>query len=142
MQLHANMSQNYAGDLDLYPTGLTVRTVNAVFPSCRIFREAPSGDDENPNFTNLVMFCKKSSTTPIQFRDPVPADFLGSRSRESYLVPKHELDASMFSSYPRTGRHVLIAKEVGRLDKFQDRSALEHWSIMRKVIPDAVWENW
>ncbi|KAJ5794899.1 Spermidine/spermine synthases family [Penicillium paradoxum] len=133
---------NYAGDLNLYPTGLTVRTVQAVFPSCRIFREAPFGDEENSSFTNMVLFCKKSSTTPIQFRDPVPADFLGSKSRENYLVPHHELDAAIFSSYPKTGRSILVAKEVGRLDKFQDRSALEHWSIMRNVMPDAVWENW
>ncbi|KAJ5146062.1 Spermidine/spermine synthases family [Penicillium bovifimosum] len=133
---------NYAGDLTLYPTGLAVRTIKAVFPSCRIFREAPSPDEEDANFTNMVLFCKKSSSTPIQFRDPVPADYLGSKSRESYLVPEHELDASMFSHYPKTGRAILRAKEVGRLDKFQDRSALEHWFIMRKVIPDAVWENW
>jgi hypothetical protein len=28
------------------------------------------------------------------------------------------------------------------LYKYQDRGALEHWAIMRKVIPDSVWENW
>ncbi|CAL5872041.1 uncharacterized protein PFLUO_LOCUS6298 [Penicillium psychrofluorescens] len=135
---------NYAGDLTLYPTGLIVRTIQSVFPSCRIFREeAPGGaDEENPNFTNLVLFCKKSTRTPLRFREPVEADFLRSKSRESYLVPKHELDPDMFAAVPKNGRAVLVQKEVGRLHKFQDRGALEHWAIMRKVLPDAVWENW
>ncbi|KAJ6072279.1 hypothetical protein N7467_010364 [Penicillium canescens] len=134
---------NYAGDLTLYPTGLVVRTIQAVFPSCRIFREqAPVGSDENTDFTNMVLFCKKSAGTPLRFRDPVQADFLRSKSRESYLVPKHELDPAIFASYPKNGRALLWEKEVGRLHKYQDRSALAHWGIMRKVLPDAVWENW
>ncbi|CAG8041677.1 unnamed protein product [Penicillium salamii] len=132
---------NYAGDLTLYPTGLVVRTVQAVFPSCRIFREAPAGNEEDSKFTNMVLFCKKTKT-PLQFRDPVPADYLRSRSRQSYLVPEHELDPAMFKSFPKGGRPLLWAKEAGRLHKYQDRSALAHWSIMRNVLPDAVWENW
>lgn len=127
----------------LYPTGLIARTIQAVFPSCRIFREeAPSKDTENPDFTNMVFFCKKSSTTPLRFRDPEQRDFLGSKSRENFLLPKHELDPAIFSTVPPRGRSVLIQKEVKRLHKFQDRGALEHWKIMRKVLPDAVWENW
>lgn len=139
------MTQNYAGDLTLYPTGLIVRTIRSVFPTCRVFREEALGndhDDENPNFTNMVLFCKKSTRTPLRFRDPVEADFLRSKSRESYLVPKHELDPAMFDAVPTGGRKVLVQKEVKRLYKFQDRGALEHWAIMRKVLPDAVWENW
>ncbi|KAJ5176687.1 uncharacterized protein N7482_002564 [Penicillium canariense] len=134
---------NYAGDLTLYPTGLIARTIQRVFPSCRIFREHQAGqDEENPNFTNMVFFCKKSSRTPVQFRDPVSSDFLRSKSRENYLVPKHELDPAIFATIPHKGRSILVEKEVKRLHKFQDRGALEHWEIMRKVIPAAVWENW
>lgn len=134
---------NYAGDVNLYPTGLIIRTIQAVFPSCRIFREHPADNDaNNPDFTNMVLFCKKSSSSPIEFRDAVPADYLQSKSRQSYLVPKHEISPALFSSIPKGGRSVLKADEVKRLYKYQDRGALEHWAIMRKVIPDAVWENW
>ncbi|KAJ5397601.1 Spermine/spermidine synthase family protein [Penicillium cosmopolitanum] len=134
---------NYAGDLNLYPTGLVVRTILAAFPSCRIFREHPAErDSENPDFTNMVLFCKKSSKTPVEFRDAVPADFLRSRSRESYLVPTHEMSPALFSTIPKDGKSILLDDEVGRLYKYQDRGALEHWAIMRKVIPDSVWENW
>lgn len=134
-------SQNYAGDLTLYPTGLVVRTVQTVFPSCRIFREEPAGTGEEAKFTNMVLFCKKTKSR-LQFRDPVPADYLRSDIRKSHLLPTHELDPAMFASYPKNGKPILVDKEVGRLHKFQDRSALAHWSIMRNVLPDAVWENW
>lgn len=90
----------------------------------------------------MVLFCKKSSSTQIQFRDAISSDFLRSKSRQNYLVPKHEVSPAVFASIPKGGRSVLIADEVKRLHKYQDRGALEHWSIMRKVIPDAVWENW
>lgn len=78
----------------------------------------------------------------MQFREPTSADFLGSKSRESYLLPRHEIDFSLFDTVPKSGRRFLVNKEVNRLYKFQDRAALEHWEIMRKVIPAAVWENW
>ena len=90
----------------------------------------------------MVLFCKKNADAPLRFREAVPADYLGSKSRESYLVPKQELDAAMFATVPPKGRRLLYEKGVKGLHKFQDRGALEHWEIMRKVMPDAVWENW
>ncbi|KAE8359586.1 S-adenosyl-L-methionine-dependent methyltransferase [Aspergillus caelatus] len=134
------IAMNYAGDLSLYPAALTVRTIQAVFPSCRFFRE-DAGEEGNGDFTNMVIFCKKDSATPLRFRDPVPADFLDSKFRETYLVPKHEIDPAIFTTVTG-GRPVLRAKETGKLNRWQDQGALEHWAIMRKVLPDAVWENW
>ncbi|KAI9929954.1 hypothetical protein ASPWEDRAFT_35183 [Aspergillus wentii DTO 134E9] len=131
---------NFAGDLSLYPAALTVRTIRAVFPSCRFFREDAVAEG-HVDFTNMVVFCKKTAT-PVQFRDPVRADFLSSKSRENYLVPKHEVDPSIFDHIEKGGKKVLRAKETGLLHKYQDRSALAHWQIMRNVLPDAVWENW
>ncbi|RHZ63897.1 spermidine synthase [Aspergillus thermomutatus] len=131
---------NYAGDISLYPAALAVRTIKAVFPSCRIFREDAAAEAKF-DFTNMVIFCKKSNT-PLRFREPVKADFLGSRSRQNYLVPKHEVDPAQFDKIEKGGRRVLVAKETGRLHKYLDRGALGHWEIMRTVMPDAVWENW
>ncbi|KAE8350161.1 S-adenosyl-L-methionine-dependent methyltransferase [Aspergillus coremiiformis] len=131
---------NYAGDLSLYPAALTVRTIQAVFPSCKFFRE-DEGVEGNGNFTNMVIFCKKDSATPLRFRDPVRADFLDSKFRETYLVPKHEIDPAIFTTVTG-GQPVLRAKDTGKLYRWQDQGALEHWDIMRKVLPDSVWENW
>lgn len=90
----------------------------------------------------MVVFCKKSNATPLSFREPVSHDFLGSKARETFLTPKHELDASRFADIEHLGRPILIAKEAGRMYKYQDRSALEHWKIMRDVLPALVWETW
>lgn len=89
----------------------------------------------------MVIFCKKDSATPLRFRDPVPADFLNSKFRETYLVPKHEIDPAIFTTVTG-GQRVLRTKDTGKLYRWQDQGALEHWGIMRKVLPDAVWENW
>ncbi|KAL4821187.1 S-adenosyl-L-methionine-dependent methyltransferase [Aspergillus spinulosporus] len=138
---------NYAGDISLYSTALSIRTIKSIFPTCRLFRE-DAAPEIGPDFTNMVIFCTKSRAAPITFRDPVPEDFLGSRFRSRYLVPKHEVDAAQFDNVgledgPQGhGRRILVDKEVGRLHKYQDRSALEHWGIMRTVLPDRVWEEW
>ncbi|KAF7718814.1 Uncharacterized protein PECH_005854 [Penicillium ucsense] len=134
---------NYAGDLNLYTTGLIARTIRAVFPTCRIFREQlPIDENDVSDFTNMVFFCKKSSTTPLAFRSPVSADYLGSRARETYLIPKHEIDPAIFETIPENGKRLLIQKEVGLLHGFLDRGALKHWGIMRQVMPAVVWESW
>ncbi|CEL02945.1 Putative Spermine/spermidine synthase family protein (AFU_orthologue; AFUA_5G08500) [Aspergillus calidoustus] len=132
---------NYAGDLTLYPASLAVRTIKSIFPTCRLYREEATSE-VGPDFTNMVIFCTKSSSQAITFRDAVPADFLGSRFRSRYLVPKHEIDAARFAAVEQGGRAILYDKEVNRLHKYQDRGALEHWGIMRTVLPDAVWEAW
>ncbi|EPS34858.1 hypothetical protein PDE_09822 [Penicillium oxalicum 114-2] len=134
---------NYAGDLNLYPTGLIARTIQTVFPSCRIFREQlPTDENDTSDFTNMVFFCKKSSATPLEFRDPVSADFLGSRARETYLIPTHEIDPALFKTIPEHGKRILVDKQIGLLHGFLDRGALKHWGIMRQVMPAVVWETW
>lgn len=91
----------------------------------------------------MVIFCTKSrSPEPLRFRDPDATDYLGSQFRQAYLVPKHEIDPAVFQNVHKGGRHVLRAKDTGRLSKAQDRGALEHWGIMRTVMPPAVWENY
>lgn len=99
-------------------------------------------ENESDHFINMIIFCKKSSATPLQFREPVTADFLGSKSREAYLMPKHEISSAIFQGMEKGGRHVLRKNEIGRLHKFQDRTAIAHWHIMREVMPAKVWENW
>ncbi|OJJ48325.1 hypothetical protein ASPZODRAFT_61817 [Penicilliopsis zonata CBS 506.65] len=131
---------NYAGDITRYPAALIVRTIRSVFPTCRIFREAgPSGESD---FTNMVIFCKKATSTPLKFRAPVEADFLRSKARKSYLVPENEIDVTRFDTIEKGGRRYLVSEETERLKHFQDQSAIGHWTIMRNVLPDAVWESW
>jgi hypothetical protein len=119
------------------------QTIRAVFPSCRIFREHPRDEDEvekqGRDFTNMVFFCKKQPGE-LSFRPATAADMLDSRSREAFLVPRYEVPDSMFAVGPDVG--LLRANDTAKLVKWQVKSALGHWEVMRTVLPKVVWENW
>jgi hypothetical protein len=132
---------NYAGDLGTPSASLVYRTIASIFGSCRIFREepTPSKDESNDgDFTNMVFFCRKSGREPVKFRKAIEADFLGSGLRKAYMVPKHEIQASEF----QTEGDILTKKNTALLEKYQTKSAVGHWKVMRTVLPDGVWENW
>jgi len=139
---------NYAGDLNLPAASHVVRTILAVFPSCRIFREhaAPlvkpgsaNPDTVTSDFSNVVVFCKKTSS-PITFRKPIEADYLGSGSRREFLVPKHEL-AITPANFQLEGE-ILTKGSTKKMEAWHRQSAIGHWKLMRGLLPDAVWENW
>jgi hypothetical protein len=130
---------------------LIMRTITAVFPHCRTFREheAPSAEEAakaEQDFANVVIFCIKRSirfpsSAPLTFRDTTEADFLGSPQRMAHLVPKYEIPRDQWQR--GAGRNdVLAATTVSRLDKWQKRNGVGHWKVMRAVVPAAVWESW
>lgn len=130
---------NYAGDLAMPAVSIIYRTVTSVFPSCRAFREdeAPAPGARPEDFTNMVFFCRKKEGS-IRFRRPIEADFLGSGARKEFLLPKHEIMADMFD----TTVDVLKSGKTKELERWQAKSAIGHWKVMRTVLPDAIWENW
>lgn len=96
------------------------------------------------DFLNMVIFCTKTKGLEIDFRRPVEADFLGSLSRRHYLLPRRELELEFPSVEEMQGEklQVLSTADLKGLEKTQIDSAKRHWSIMRKVMPDFVWENY
>ncbi|PKS11566.1 hypothetical protein jhhlp_003331 [Lomentospora prolificans] len=135
---------NYAGDFLLPTPKMVMQTILHVFPSCRVFRESekPSAEkieESGQDFINAVIFCRKSAD-PVTFRAPVSGDFLRSRSREMYLVPRHEVDVAEFGSAEEVG--LLASNGTRELAKSQERSAMGHWDVMRIVLPAKVWEMW
>lgn len=143
---------NYAGDLSSPSTKLVLNTINTAFDhQCRMFRDQPpiedSTGDAGPSesdFLNMVIFCTKAKGLEIDFRRPVEADFLGSVSRRHYLVPRRELELKFPSVEEMQGEklQLLSTADLKELEKSQIDSAKRHWSIMRKVMPDFVWENY
>lgn len=95
------------------------------------------------DFTNVVMFCRKSDEA-FAFRKPVEADFLGSQARREVLLPEHEIEASFFDRPLRSSLQpdVLRRGQTAWLSTLQQQTALNHWHIMRTVIPGFAWENW
>ena len=143
-RLTFHSTQNYAGDFLLPTPKMVMQTILHVFPSCRVFRESekPSAEkieESGQDFINAVIFCRKSAD-PVTFRAPVSGDFLRSRSREMYLVPRHEVDVAEFGSAEEVG--LLASNGTRELAKSQERSAMGHWDVMRIVLPAKVWEMW
>lgn len=130
-----------------------VRTITDVFPSCRVFRESPPAADlreGDPDFTNMVIFCKKTEGE-LTFRRAGEPDFLQTHSRRQYLQPQHEVGLGAFladRSDPADrrsrdeGAGILRGNETEKLAQWHTASAMGHWGIMRTVLPDRVWEQW
>ncbi|KUI69193.1 Polyamine aminopropyltransferase [Cytospora mali] len=135
---------NYAGDFTLPPPKIVFKTIKEVFPSCRIFREQPRDDalveEEKRDFTNMVIFCTKDADRPVAFRKATPADMLQSRTRQHFLVPKHEVFETDFTAGGEVG--ILRSNDTAALEKWHQKSGLGHWEVMRVVLPDFVWESW
>ncbi|KAH8170958.1 spermine/spermidine synthase domain-containing protein [Sarocladium implicatum] len=134
---------NYAGDLSQPAPRIVVNTIKEVFPSCRIFRESPpdahATEAAGMDFTNMVIFCKKTST-PIAFRHPVVEDFLQSRARQRFLEPKHEVLESDLKGGDDVG--ILRKNNTEVVTKWHESSAVGHWEVMRTVLPSKIWELW
>ncbi|CZT43110.1 related to spermine/spermidine synthase family protein [Rhynchosporium secalis] len=144
---------NYAGDLLLPSARIIVQTILSIFTTCRIFRESapppPSQiASDGRDFINMVIFCHKplpfSSSNPAQalsFRAPIEKDFLGSKARQAYLLPIHEVDREVFEWKEGDGG-VLRRNATERFRSWQETSARGHWAVMRTVVPEGIWENW
>jgi hypothetical protein len=136
--------KNYAGDINLPPPRIVLNTIFAVFPSCRIYRDtAPEEDAET--FINMIVFCRKSNDA-ITFRRGRSEDYLDSIARRSFLPPDDGLEIKLaeIGGLDRRWAEEDILK-VGHeevVEKFHQEAALRHWHIMRKVMPDVVWELW
>ncbi|CAK4034054.1 Hypothetical predicted protein [Lecanosticta acicola] len=155
---------NYAGDLSLPLTRRVLHTIAHVFRDkqtppgsaggqCKIYRDSPpeakdSTTDSNADFLNMVVFCR-NTPGPIAFRAPTQRDFLGSRSRQHYMRPRPELEIP----FPMTTAHhrvtdnaddaeILVLGDERRFAGELLEGAIRHWHIMRRVLPDAVWELW
>lgn len=141
---HADQSENYAGDFVHPAPRIIVNTIREVFPSCRIFRESAAPDEETlakdkKDFTNMVIFCKKTSGD-ITFRRPTESDYLGSRSRRAYMMPQHEVLDANFKLGAEDG--ILRNNDTVKLAQWHQKSALGHWEVMRTVLDPKIWELW
>ena len=113
--------------------------------------------DSNPDTEGGVGLGREAGVT---FRQPNENDYLGSRARKMFLVPKWEVDGGAFGGFGgavdaeggegQTEGAGNQKKEVEFLRKngtegfrgWQEQSALGHWAVMRTVIPKEIWENW
>lgn len=88
----------------------------------------------------MVIFCTNAEED-IRFRDPNLSDTLKSESRYQFLLPKHEVDFSIFAEHENYNE-LLRTNNTENLLPWQQKSSLGHWSLMRTVFPPAIWEMW
>ena len=146
LQPNGVVAINYAGDLKLPLTGRILNTINQAFDQqCKIFRDTMPVESDSAgtpeDFLNLVVFCRNTPGR-ITFRQSTTSDFLGSKSRRHYLVPRadHEINFPLDAQTHRSA--ILHAGEESHWSRQQAESGIRHWHIMRKVLPAAVWELW
>ena len=97
------------------------------------------------SFANMVIFCRNGGDEGVTFRQPTKADFLGRKSAEHYLLPNPAHEVPMPPVVAVEGGEVedlLVDSELDEWTQQQTQSAIRHWRIMRKVLPDLVWELW
>ncbi|KAK0874707.1 hypothetical protein LTR02_017257 [Friedmanniomyces endolithicus] len=173
---HGVVAINYAGDLRLEITRRVLNTIYHTFDGqCRVFGDAAptastgpgadgrgGGEEGEGVFLNLAVFCR-NSPGDITFRKAVRGDWLGSRNREQFLLPREEYEIAFPYSLSSEktedsgggggggdgagsaseGKEMILRKgEEGLWRRQQEESAIKHWQIMRRVLPAAVWEMW
>lgn len=87
-----------------------------------------------------VIFC---SSTSWGFRNAEEDDYLGSRLR------KHMLTDVVHREIPRSkiignveGNEWILHDGSNKLTMWEEETALEHWKVMREVLPDIFWETY
>ena len=88
----------------------------------------------------MVVFCKGSSLSAVTFRQPASADFLGSGSRQVYMVPNIDVPLEAVDRADMTD--LLRVNNTMRMIGAQKESAVSHWKVMRTVLPPKIWELW
>ena len=103
-----------------------ISTLLSSFEYCRGFGD-PLDVTDGPK--NMAIFCSSSAIT---FRQPLANDFQGSGMRQRVLTefPSHEI---LF-----TGGTILTDKH----NYLSVDSALEHWHVIRTVLPAEIWINY
>ncbi|CUA67077.1 hypothetical protein RSOLAG22IIIB_02998 [Rhizoctonia solani] len=153
------LAVNFAGKLGSDPAHAILNTLLSVFESCRVFhdkvvyepgKEPEAG--EHDDFLNMVYFCNNAPA--LKFRDPTEKDFLGSFLRQHILTTMDRREvafadirgnatAPVGKPLPDVqGEAQWILKDGDeRLGEWQKATGLEHWTVMRHVMSDDIWES-
>ncbi|GAA5854132.1 hypothetical protein JCM8547_008240 [Rhodosporidiobolus lusitaniae] len=173
---------NFAGALSSPSSKFLLTTLVASFPHCRAIEDVPvtssssspkkGEEDDKDKFRNFVIFCTPSWFSLVDFRDPLPSDYLPIASpRLRRRVFKHfrdnEVDLSPYrfsstsapshSTFSTTGatggadkvwqekekeRWMFRRGMEGKVEEMQREEVREHWRLMEKVLPVEDWAQW
>ncbi|KAG2154997.1 S-adenosyl-L-methionine-dependent methyltransferase [Suillus bovinus] len=141
---------NFAGKIASDSSQAILVTLMRAFGQCRAFHdhvEPISSEQLHSQFVNIVFFCSPSPT-PLTFRPAVEEDYLHSYLRRHILssLDKREIhhpqigDSSIWSA--TTEEKFVLTDAHNTLNTWQEGEALDHWKLMREMVPDVVWETY
>ncbi|KDQ20086.1 hypothetical protein BOTBODRAFT_27508 [Botryobasidium botryosum FD-172 SS1] len=136
---------NFAGVLVSDASRSILATLLRSFAQCRIFHDGDvdSGEELKPSgFINIIIFCTPSADS-FEFRASDESDYLGSYMRQILLssLPRREIDIKMIRGDESPADEKWILSDTHNpLEEWQRASAMEHWKIMRTVLPAHAWE--
>ncbi|KZT12729.1 uncharacterized protein LAESUDRAFT_719024 [Laetiporus sulphureus 93-53] len=140
------LAVNLAGPLNSDSSRAIILTIESMFGQCRAFcDELDPAEQARNEYHNWVVFCSTSSQPPT-FRAARESDYLGSLQRASILSTLSRREADL--TFLREGlseeqkERYLLTNMRNPLEKWQEKEALNHWKIMRQVLPDVIWETY
>ncbi|KAA1466507.1 hypothetical protein DENSPDRAFT_831357 [Dentipellis sp. KUC8613] len=136
---------NFAGLLGSLPSKATLYTLQKSFGQCRAFHdgEEPLTTDSK-EFINMVYFCSPS-TKPLEFRKPRESDFLGSHLRAHVFetLADREVDFKLIrGESEEDGEKYVLKDQNNKLNAWQADGALDHWKVMRSILPEPFWATY
>ncbi|KAL5483122.1 hypothetical protein ACEPAI_8351 [Sanghuangporus weigelae] len=142
------LAVNYAGVIGSESSKAVFLTLKQNFGQCRVFHDYKTQVPEEKltsEFINLVFFCSPSSR-PLSFRPATREDYLSSYLREHILqvLPDREVQSELIlgSVSREQEKEYILTDDHNPLGAWQDEGALDHWKVMRSVLPDYVWSTY
>ncbi|TFY78516.1 hypothetical protein EWM64_g5497 [Hericium alpestre] len=138
---------NFAGKLGSDPSKAILLTLQKAFGQCRAFHDGEGLTPEklSTEFINMVFFCSPS-TKPLTFRTPKESDYLGSHLRAHVFdtLAEREVDVKLIRGEldVEDEEKWLLTDGNNKLGAWQKEGALEHWTVMRKILPEAFWTTY
>jgi len=138
---------NFAGHLGSNASRAILVTLQKIFAQCRAFHdsfEVLTEEQYRHQFVNMVFFCTPS-LKPLTFRNAEEPDYLDSHLRQHVLssLSQREIDMVHVKGDMLEGEEEkwILTDMRNPLGHWQKAEALEHWKVMREVLPDIFWET-
>jgi hypothetical protein len=107
------------------------RTLRAVFPKLRVFRDAPLSEDQNDP-GNLLFFASEAG---LDFTIPADARF------ENNICEEVQRSFQAWEVLKQVPNGALITDAQNPLSKLQIPIAEKHFEAMNRLLPSDVWLN-
>ncbi|KAG8895077.1 hypothetical protein FRC00_008043, partial [Tulasnella sp. 408] len=145
------LAVNFAGYLVSDASRSILTTLEESFELCRVFHdrieEIDSGLSKDDEFINVVFFCTQSPSIDLSIREPEDNDFVNSHLKrylftrfEKLEIPSERILGSEFSPARTHREDYILTDQWNILAVAQQKTAVDHWKLMREVLPAETWE--